>query len=173
MTMQPKALITIVAVALLGIHCSLATEFDESKLDGGSAYYSLEANILEPVDVTLLDNGNAEIALDLAEPLPDAEDSTLAALLNSAIHLTVANTETGVTTNLTQGNRTEDEPANPGEYRIIIDDDRGGVSILFRNETVAGQTLRSDGAYEATVEVTANLIFAIENFTRAVDVSDL
>ena len=160
----------------LALNCSAITDFDRSLLDeeDASSLYSLAANIDNPVEVDLYDNGTASITLMLAEPLPEEDDDILLDLIDEGIvSLEVVNLDTLVSTNLTDGERLDDgsSPSGPGEYVLSLNDARDEVGVLFWNETEEGQSIRVDGSYRAIVDVAPNDYFATEAIIRSVVVS--
>jgi len=171
---------TVVSISILfmtigAFGCTVVTDFpdiDETEL------YSLEANLANPVVVTLLDNGNATISLTLEEALPETDeggDSEIAALLGDTVQVTVRSLAEGATpptADLTQGEPVTNEPSDPGQYQITLNQARTTATIVFRNDTVGGQSLKETGEYEAAIDVRPNSYFAIESFSRDVDISD-
>ncbi|MCP4679951.1 MAG: hypothetical protein GY854_31560 [Deltaproteobacteria bacterium] len=170
--------ITVFASALLAtiaaIGCTALTDFEEPN---DSEPYSLQDNLNDPVVVTILDNGNATISLELMQALPETEegdDTGIAALLGDAVQLEVR-AESGITVNLTQGKRVTAEPSAPGEYRVTLNNARDKAEIVFRNETTGGQSLNADGVYEAAISIpnpSPQSYFETENFTRAIHISN-
>ncbi len=156
------------------LNCSLITDFDSALLESEDVY-SLDANIDDPVDVVLYDNGTASIALELDEPLPDVDDEILLSMIDEGIiRLTVQNEETDVSTNLAEGKRVDDgsSPNSAGEYSLYLNEARDELGVLFWNKTESGQTLQVNGNCLAIVEVTTNRIFMAEMFFRDVAVSE-
>jgi hypothetical protein len=169
----------LLAFVLFGVcGCSLITNFPGDWLDDGGVgeKYSLGTNIDAeiPVEVLLLDNGNARIYLDLTNALPEPEtsDSELLDFLGGTIKLTVENLEGGTTVDLTQGIQVTETPSAAGEYQVSLDGLRTTLTILFRNETEAGQSLHIDGSYAAHISVLENDYFVTEEFTRDVEVTN-
>jgi hypothetical protein len=159
------------------LNCSLITDFDSALLESEDAgeLYSLDANIDDPVDVILYDNGTASIALELDEPLPDVDDEILLSMIDvGIIRLTVLNEDTDVSTHLAEGTRVEDgsSPNSAGEYALYLNETRDELGVLFWNETESGQALQVDDNYRAIIDVTPNRIFVAELFTRDVVISE-
>jgi hypothetical protein len=145
--------------------CSLITEFDDP-----GTLYSLDGNIPnDNITVSLANLPNAVLTIALKNPLPDGDD--IEGLVGDEIGLVVKNKESQNNFNLTQGTLVEDQPNEPGEYRITIDGDRTTLTFVFTND-IDGHALRADVDYEAAISVEPdNGYFAFENFTRDVDVT--
>ncbi len=160
---QVNLLIVALSVAVLTLGCTLATDFDEGKLEeNGCDPYRLSEEIEDgTVEVTIQGNGNAVLSLALDNPIcgteelkeADLDDEKLAALLGTEIGLVVTNEETGVTANLMDGERTDSTPTAQGQYQISINSDRNQIDIVFRNETKNSLTLHEGGDYLASIEV--------------------
>jgi hypothetical protein len=166
----------LLVTALFCLNCSLVTNFDPDLLVDGDAgaLYSLAANIADPVEVVLFDNGTASIVLELEEPLPDEDDETYFAMIDEGIiDLTVLNNDTLVSTDLTDGTRIDDgsSPSSAGEYVLSLNETRDELGVLFWNETENNQSLREDGNYSTVVEVSDNRIIEAEVILRDVTVS--
>ncbi len=164
--------VLLVTIAMFG--CTAITDFPD--IDEAEPY-SLETNLANPVVVTILDNGNATISLTLAQALPETEegdDSEIAALLGDTVQLSVRSLAEGAALpfpDLTQGESVTNEPSDPGQYQITLNQARTTATIVFRNETNDGKSLSATGEYEAAINVQPNSYFSIENFTRAIDFS--
>jgi hypothetical protein len=159
------------------LNCSLITDFDSALLESEDAgeLYSLDANIDDPVDVILYDNGTASIVLELDEPLPDVDDEILLSMIDvGIIRVMVQNEETDVSARLAEGTRVEDgsSPNSAGEYALYLNETRDELGVLFWNETESGQALQVDDNYRAIIDVTPNRIFVAELFTRDVVISE-
>jgi len=170
-----KTLLLVVCMALGALSlggCSFVTEFDETLMDEG--VYSLNENLPEAISVLLRSDGRAEVALTLAEPLPDDVDVTVVReLLDTAIVSLVLANETGVTADLVDGELMDsaDAVTTAGQWAVGIDGDRQAVTVTFWNETADGSMLRVDGSYTATIGVTPNAYFSEESLTRSVIVT--
>lgn len=168
-----KATIFIVAcaLALAGAGCSLITDFPDDLLDKGT--YSLSANIPEELTVSLAQAPVAVLALDLTEPLPGSEDDAeeMSALLGDTLSVTVRRSDQ-LTADLTQGTliAADEKPAEAGEYKIVLNDERDQISIVFFNR-IEDMSLHAENEYEARIEVKENDYFQSENFTRNVAVT--
>ena len=165
---QTLFLALVFSLACCGLGCTLITTFDDPRDGGMNHPYSLDENMEESVSVDLLENGNATITLPLTSPLPDSDDTDLAALLEQDTIGLVVTKDNGITANLTSGTRVETTPTNPGEYFVTISDDRLEVEVEFRNETTEGRALHETNNYTAAVKVQTNTIFAVEEFTRPI-----
>lgn len=168
--------LSLAFVLLWSFGCSAITSFPADWLDDTDTgeKYSLDANIPSdnPVEVQLLDNENARIYLDLLSPLPgEGNDAEMLELLGGTIALTVQNLEGGTTVNLIDGIPSNQEPDEPGEFRLSLNATRTTLTIVFMNETVDGQSLNPEGDYEAAIDVDENDYFTSESFIRDVEVT--
>jgi len=164
-------LLVAVAFAFLAAGCSAITDFDEPKDAGpdGGGLYSIDANLSSVVTVTLLGN-NGELALSLTNPLPQADDATLIAMLeDGTLGLTVLNEETQVSFDLDEGQYSP-SISLPGDYNMELDQARTTLTINFFNE-IEGTSLHATGDYMATITVLSNSHFVAESFTRDVTVT--
>lgn len=172
--MNRTMLITIAAaLGLLVMGCTAITDFDKPKdagVDGGTLY-SINANLTNVVTVTLMGT-SGELTLQLTNPLPQADDATLIALLtNGTVALNVTNEETNVNFNLIEGQYSE-SISLPGDYNMSLSPERTTLTINFFNEVgVNGSTLHSGGDYMAQITVSQNDFFVTETFTRDVTVT--
>lgn len=166
--------IAILALAVSLTGCSLLTEFDKSLLDadGGdtTGLYSIRENLVIPVEINLVSSLGL-IDLSLLTPLPEADDAVLAGLLSDGtIKLTVENTATSVSYNLFgNGELVESTPSVDGQYRVEINSTRDTLTVEFFN-SFEGRSLRSDGEYEAVLDVLNNDYFQVDNISVEVDV---
>lgn len=159
----------LVAVALVG---AFACGCDDDDDDQG--LYSLNAALANPVAVTLEgDLGRLEFAFT-TNPIPNEPSATMLSFLTGGtIALNVANDETGVNYNLTQGVQVTGTPAAQGEYNVTdLNGDGTALTITFYNE-FDGASIRADGDYTGTVSVKDNQFFVVEEFTREVTVTEL
>ncbi|MCP4602260.1 MAG: hypothetical protein GY847_17370 [Proteobacteria bacterium] len=177
--MMRQITILVVALALAAHGCTAITDFEDadSGTDTGTETsvdpYKLSENVSDPVQVSLLTNGNASLTFELEEELPQAEqgDYKLADdLLGSAVQLIVMNTAGNITANLKDGDRIDADPSDPGQYTIGVDDDRDKIVIVFFNETKDNLSLQSDGMYKAEINIQPNSYFFIETFERNVKI---
>ncbi len=184
---QVNMLMVVPCVVFLSFGCSLATDFDDDKLEE-TVTYTLSENVNidmvdgdaepYPVDVTIQGNGIALISLFLENPIPDSQatevsDTQLAALLGDEIGLIVKNNETDITANLTDGEKVDSTPTAPGQYRIAISKNRDEIGIEFRNETIDSLLLHEGGDYTAVIQVSPQAeFFETEEFDRSVNVSN-
>ncbi len=147
--------------------CSVNTE---SKDDTDTPrLYSLNENIADTVDALIKRDGNAAISLELDEPIPGPGDYDIhrADLLGNSIMLVVSN-NIGISVNLTKGARVDTIPKDPGQYMMTINRSRDIIGIVFRNETILGNTLNGGENYNALIHVLDNPLFATETFVREV-----
>lgn len=160
-----------IVLGLAATSCSAITDFDEPKDAGPDAgwLYSINNNLTATVAVTIA-GMDGELILQLTEPLPEASDAELIAMLeDGTIGLNVLNEVTSVSFNLTEGTYTETISV-AGDYNISINADRTELTISFFNE-IQGTQLHADGDYLATITVLSNSIFVEETFTRDVTVT--
>lgn len=169
-----KLLSIAMVLALGAFGCSLITDFDK-KADGGTPtpeLYRLSTNLGTAIDVELQGNGTGMLYLVLATPLPaEGDDAARLALLPDTIGLTVTNTETDVSFELSEGQQAT-TVISPGDYNVTLDAARTTITIEFFNE-IEGASLRVDGSYLAAIDVLANDYFVTETFTRNVTVSSI
>ena len=168
-----RTMLTTIAVALafLVMGCTAITDFDKPKDAGPDAgtLYSIDHNLTDVVTVTLMGTAG-ELTLQLTNPLPEADDATLIAMLDDGtVGLNVANEETGVNFDLIEGQYSE-SISLPGDYNMDLSTDRRTLTINFFNE-IDGTTLYSGGDYLALITVSDGTIFVIETFTRDVTVT--
>jgi len=165
--------IALAAALLLGLSaCELITDFELASED----LYSLEANMSDTIEVSLLPNEHGEIVLELADPLPDASEETLRALLaDGTITLAVQKTGTEWSFTLADGEETS-SITTTGDYHLELSADRTVVTIVFYNEVEDAQggfhSLDTDGDYTASITVQNNDYFLTESFTVEVDVTE-
>jgi hypothetical protein len=164
-------LLTLAAVLSFPVMgCSAITDFDEPK-DGGTAgaLYSINNNLSSVVTVSLMGN-TGELSLTLTNPLPQADENTLIAMLEEGtIGLNVQNNVTSINFDLVEGNYSPSLSV-PGDYNMSLSPDRLELIINFFNE-IQGTSLHAGGDYTATIDVLANDIFVVEMFTREVSVT--
>jgi hypothetical protein len=161
-----KGLLALAMVSVLALGC------DDDDDDAG--LYVLSSAVADPVPVTLDgDVGTLQFTLT-TNPVPNEPSATLLGFLTGGtIALNVANDVTGVNYNLVQGVQVTGDPAAPGEYRVVDDNGDGtSLTITFYNE-FSGSTIRVDGDYTATVSVSDNEYFVVEEFARDVTVTEL
>jgi len=167
--MTQTRLIALVVTAVFAISgCSAITNFDEP-----GSLYSLEQNMVTAVTVTLHSvNNTGTLSLGFTESLPEEDNATLLALLDSSITVNIANDDTAVNYNLTEGIQVIDTPNNSGEYMLAMSEDRSTIEISFYN-LHANTSIHSGGNYTATITVVSeNDLFVVESLTRSVTVID-
>jgi hypothetical protein len=119
--------------------------------------------------VTISGNlGTVDVPFSTAVPEVDHADVQSAL---SLVVLTVSNTTTGESFNLTEGTLVETEPAAANEYTWALNGDRTVGTLTFFNQVASGQSLQVDGGYNATFEVLDNdLVEAVAPTSLAVTV---
>ena len=165
--MTKTRLIALVVMTVFAISgCSAITDFDKP-----GNLYSLHQNMGTAVTVTLFSaNNTGTLALNFTEPLPEGDNATLLAILDSSITVNIAN-DTGVNYNLTEGIRVVETPNESGEYMMALSADRSTIDISFYN-LHASTSIHTGGTYVATITVLENDLFEVESLTRNVTVID-
>ena len=165
--MTKTRLIALVVMAVFAISgCSAITDFDKP---GG--LYSLHQNMGTTVTVTLFSTSNTgTLVLGFTETLPEGDNATLLAILDSSITVNIAN-DIGVNYNLTEGIRVTETPNESGEYMLSMSADRSTINISFYNRH-DNTSIHSGGTYTATITVLENDLFEVESLTRNVTVND-
>ncbi len=159
------ALVVMTVFAFSG--CSAITNFDKP-----GNLYSLHQNMGTVVTVTLSSANNTGIlALGFTNPLPEGDSVILLGILDNSITVNVANDDTAVNYNLTEGTRVVETPNETGKYMMTMSADRTTIDISFYN-LHANTSIHSGGNYTATITVLDNDLFVVESLTRSVTVID-
>jgi ABC-type oligopeptide transport system substrate-binding subunit len=159
------SLLVAAAMMLALTACTAVTDFKMP----GDELYDLEANIPATIAVTLAGDGTGSLVLNLTEPLPDTgnDEDLLALLADGTISLTVSNDATGVSFDLTAGERVMSNPGSAGQYALSVDSTRAVLTIQFYNATTTGATLQSGDTCTATIDVLDNAYF-VDSATKPI-----
>jgi hypothetical protein len=132
---------------------------------------ALSSLIPDPVTVSLGEVTGSMVFDFTAHPLDMTRQYDLEMIIfTGGIGVTVANDETGVSYNLTEGLAVETPPDYDGEYLVSASADGKTVTITFYN-WFHGDNILAGNDYSVAIDVLENEFFATETFTRNVTVN--